>query len=35
MAKYHLTNKATADLLDIWNYTTETWSEKQAEKHYN
>lgn len=34
MAKYHLTNKAVSDLSDIWNYTVETWSEKQAEKYY-
>src|SRR5699024_4880290 len=35
MAKYHLTNKATSDLLSIWDYTVETWSQKQAEKYYN
>ncbi|HZW77937.1 MAG TPA: type II toxin-antitoxin system RelE/ParE family toxin [Flavobacteriaceae bacterium] len=35
MAKYHLTNRATSDLLDIWDYTVETWSKKQAEKYYN
>lgn len=34
MAKYHLTNKAVEDLTDIWNYTYEEWSEKQAEKYY-
>ena len=34
MAKYHLTNKAVADLSDIWNYTVETWSEKQADLYY-
>lgn len=34
MAKYHLTNKATSDLIDIWDYTCETWSEIQAEKYY-
>lgn len=35
MAKYHLTNKATSDLLGIWDYTAETWSERQAEKYYS
>ena len=34
MASYHLTNKAVADLSDIWNYTFDTWSEKQADKYY-
>lgn len=35
MAKYHLTNKATSDLLDIWDYTYETWPKDQAEEYYN
>src|SRR5690554_7311165 len=35
MAKYHLTNKAISDLLNIWDYTVETWSKRQAEKYYN
>ncbi len=35
MAKYHLTYKATSDLLNIWDYTVEIWSKKQAEKYYN
>lgn len=35
MAKFHLTNKAASDLSDIWDYTAETWSKKQAEKYYN
>lgn len=35
MAKYYFTNKAVEDLTEIWNYTLETWSEKQAEKYYN
>ncbi|MEO8240653.1 MAG: type II toxin-antitoxin system RelE/ParE family toxin [Flavobacterium sp.] len=35
MAKYHLTNKAVEDLADIWNYTYEEWSEKQANKYYS
>ncbi len=34
MAKYELTNKAVADLNDIWEYTVETWSENQADKYY-
>ncbi len=34
MAKFHLTNKAVEDLADIWDYTCDTWSEKQAEKYY-
>lgn len=34
MAAYRLTNKAVNDLSDIWNYTYETWSEKQADKYY-
>lgn len=35
MAKYYFTNKAVADLSEIWDYTIETWSEMQAEKHYD
>jgi len=35
MAKYKLTNKAVEDLTNIWNYTLEKWSEKQADKYYN
>jgi toxin ParE1/3/4 len=34
MAKYTLTNKAVIDLSEIWNYTVEIWSEKQADKYY-
>jgi len=34
MLKYFLSNKAVEDLSDIWNYTYETWSEKQADKYY-
>jgi toxin ParE1/3/4 len=34
MANYRLTNKAVEDLAGIWNYTCETWSEKQADKYY-
>lgn len=34
MASFTLTNKAVADLSAIWEYTVETWSEKQADKYY-
>jgi toxin ParE1/3/4 len=34
MAKYKLTNKAVDDLTQIWNYTFDKWSEKQADKYY-
>ena len=34
MKKYELTKKAKEDLNDIWNYTVDTWSEKQADKYY-
>ena len=35
MAKYNLTNKAVDDLADIWNYTFDEWSEKQADTYYD
>ncbi len=35
MANYILTNKAVDDLSEIWNYTYDVWSEKQADKYYN
>ena len=34
MAEYILTNKAFADLNEIWQYTLEHWSENQADKYY-
>ncbi|AZI68251.1 type II toxin-antitoxin system RelE/ParE family toxin [Kaistella daneshvariae] len=34
MARFKLTNKAVDDLENIWNYTNEQWSEKQADKYY-
>jgi len=34
MARFKLTNKAVADLENIWNYTYDQWSEKQADKYY-
>lgn len=35
MARFKLTNKAVEDLENIWNYTFDRWSEKQADKYYN
>ena len=34
MPKCSLTNKAVADLSEIWDYTFEVWSENQADKYY-
>lgn len=34
MAKIRFTNKAVDDLSDIWNYTVEAWSERQADLYY-
>ena len=34
MASFKLTRKAVQDLKLIWNYTFDTWSEKQADKYY-
>ena len=34
MAKFKLTNKAVGDLAAIWQYTCDTWSERQADKYY-
>ena len=34
MAKYILTNRAVDDLSEIWTYTYDVWSEKQADKYY-
>lgn len=34
MAKVILRQEAITDLNDIWNYTFEKWSEKQADKYY-
>lgn len=34
MAKPVFTNKAIEDLSAIWEYTLETWSEKQADRYY-
>jgi toxin ParE1/3/4 len=35
MAKLHFTQQAINDLSEIWNYTCDNWSEKQADKYYN
>jgi toxin ParE1/3/4 len=35
MAKFYFTNKAVEDLSEIWDYTIEIWSERQAEKYYD
>jgi toxin ParE1/3/4 len=34
MAELKFTNRAVEDLADIWNYTLETWSERQADRYY-
>lgn len=34
MPNYKLTNAAVEDLTNIWNYTFEKWSEKQADSYY-
>jgi toxin ParE1/3/4 len=34
MARYRLTNLAVKDLADIWNYTFDEWSERQADFYY-
>jgi len=35
MGKYELTRKAVSDLNEIWQYTVDNWSEKQADRYYN
>ena len=35
MKQYHLTNKAIQDLNEIWIYTVNKWSEKQADAYYS
>jgi len=34
MAKYYLTKKAVSDLEEIWHYTVDAWSSRQAEIYY-
>jgi toxin ParE1/3/4 len=35
MAKFIFTNRALDDLIEIWDYTVEQWSENQAQTYYN
>ncbi|HDR52773.1 MAG TPA: type II toxin-antitoxin system RelE/ParE family toxin [Mariniphaga anaerophila] len=35
MANFYFTNKAINDLTQIWEFTFEKWSEKQADRYYN
>ncbi len=35
MANYSLTKKAVQDLKQIWNYTSDNWSESQADQYVN
>lgn len=35
MGRIHFTQKAVQDLTEIWNYTVDTWSERQADKYYD
>jgi toxin ParE1/3/4 len=35
MAKYRFTKRALNDLIEIWDYTVEEWSQNQAEKYYD
>jgi len=34
MASYTLTAKAKEDINNIWEYTVDTWSERQADNYY-
>jgi toxin ParE1/3/4 len=34
MAKVHYSKKAVEDLANIWNYTYDEWSVRQADKYY-
>ncbi|MFZ9045611.1 MAG: type II toxin-antitoxin system RelE/ParE family toxin [Cyclobacteriaceae bacterium] len=34
MGEYRLTNLAVKDLSDIWNYTFDNWSERQADNYH-
>ena len=34
MASYTLSNKAVLDLSAIWEFTVESWSERQADNYY-
>ena len=35
MAKFSFTNRALDDLIEIWDYTVEQWSENQAQTYYS
>ena len=35
MPELHFRQQAIIDLSEIWNYTFDNWSEKQADKYYN
>jgi toxin ParE1/3/4 len=35
MARYSFTNEAVKDLEEIWSYTYQKWSLKQADRYYN
>ena len=35
MANYRISNKAVSDLDEIWVYTFNKWSVKQADRYYN
>lgn len=35
MPAYKMTKRAVEDLSEIWRYTYETWSERQADKYYS
>jgi toxin ParE1/3/4 len=35
VANYIISRKALDDLSDIWKYSLEVWSEKQADRYYN
>jgi len=35
MAQYIISERAKKDLVGIWQYTLETWSEEQAIRYYN
>jgi len=34
MAKFHFLIRATEDITEIWEYTFDNWSERQADKYY-
>jgi toxin ParE1/3/4 len=34
MVKVHYSKRAVDDLANIWNYTYDEWSERQADKYY-